>query len=345
MSAPGFSAALLRASHKGFAGLAATRMFEAAPEVVEAVGFDAWQAYLSRQVLALASAVEDQAPERFSAGIAWSRDAFAARASQVEGVVLALRCLESVLEESLPREANAEVRESFVRAHAELAGAARKPEGRKGALHPLAEQYLDALLAGDERRGVALLRGALEAGTITTATLIEAVLVPAQREMGLRWHRGAVNAGDEHFVTQVTRKVLALALALAPAARTTARKVVVAAVAGNAHDIGLFFVAAQFELDGWHTLFLGGDMPVEDLVSYVVQHEADLIALGATLEEQRARTAEAIRALRAARPGLRILVGGAAYDGRADLWGRSGADGYAASTSDAVSMGRELVRA
>ena len=68
MGAHAVTASLLRASARGFAGLAATRMFEEAPGLVEAAGFGAWQEYLSRQVLALASAVEDEAPELFSAG-------------------------------------------------------------------------------------------------------------------------------------------------------------------------------------------------------------------------------------------------------------------------------------
>ncbi len=346
MVGPGFTASLLRASHKGFAGLAAARMFEEAPELVESAGFDAWQSYLSRQLLALASAVEDQAPERFSAGVAWSRDAFVARAKHTESVALSLRCLEAVLAESLPLEAQAALPEHFLRARAELESAAtltRTQLDGSGPSHALVEAYLEALLAGDERRAMTSVREALDAGTLTVATLIDSVLVPAQRELGRRWHQGVLGAGEEHFVTQATRKVLALALALAPPARPRQRTVVVAAVAGNAHDLGLAFVAAHFELDGWRTLFLGGDTPVADLVSFVVRHQADLVALGATLEEQRTRTADAIRALRAARPALRILVGGAAYDGRSDLWSRSGADGYAASTLDAVKTALELV--
>lgn len=321
-------------------------MFERAPDVVESTGFPAWQDYLSRQVLALASAVEDEAPELFSAGVAWSRDAFAARAMPSDGLALALTCLESVLEESLPGEAWSPLGEYFRHARHELeSGVAAEPAppGPASLAGTLAQSYVDALVAGDEVRATSLVREALDEGRLTVQALVDSVLAPAQRELGRRWHVGAVGVGEEHYATQTTRKVLTLALSKAPRARPRERTVVVAAVAGDAHDLGLAFVAAHFELDGWRTLLLGADTPVADLVTFVLRHQPDLVALGATLDEQRVMTAEAIRALRAGRPGLRILVGGAAYAGRPELWRRSGADGHAADAAEAVRKGLGLV--
>jgi methanogenic corrinoid protein MtbC1 len=75
-----------------------------------------------------------------------------------------------------------------------------------------------------------------------------------------------------------------------------------------------------------------------------VQHfQADLVALGATLDEHRSAVARSIAALRAARPGQRVLVGGSAFAGSADLWRRAGADACAATPAEAVRLGAELV--
>ncbi len=343
-----FTASLLRASSKGFAGLVATQMFETEPSTVQTAGFDAWQAHANRQVLALASAVEDEAPELFSAAVAWSRDAFVGRRVSPDGLALSLKCLEGVLEESLPRHAWAILPEYFLRAREALedGGTHASPEvERVGALFDLSQRYLDTLVAGDEQRAVDLIREALDTDQLSVHALIDAVLVPAQRELGRRWHVGELSVSDEHLATQATRKVLALALAKAPRVRQRQRTVIVAALAGDTHDIALAFVAAHFELDGWRTLFLGADTPTDDLVSFVVRHQADLVALGATLDEQRAKIADTVRALREARPALRIVVGGAAYASRQDLWLRSGADAYAVDAAAAVKKGLELVGA
>lgn len=321
-------------------------MFAEAPGVVEVAGFDAWQAHANRQVLALASAVDDQSPEIFSSRLAWSRDAFAARQTSDDGLVLELNCLETVLEESLPRHAWEILPEYFRHAREALdLGHARASDGTEveSPRSQLAQRYLDALESGDEPRAVGLVQAALAAGELTVPDLIESVLVPVQRELGRRWHLGSLSVSDEHFGTQVTRRVLSLALARAPRARPRQRTVVIAALAGDAHDLALSFVAAHFDLDGWRTLYLGADTPIPDLVSFAARHRADLVALGATLDEQRVATAEAVRALREACPNVRVLVGGSAYTTRPDLWRRTGADDCASDGPEAVRKGLALV--
>jgi methanogenic corrinoid protein MtbC1 len=71
--------------------------------------------------------------------------------------------------------------------------------------------------------------------------------------------------------------------------------------------------------------------------------DADLVALSATLDEQRETAARTIEALRTARPGQRVIVGGSAFAKGTDLWKRVGADAYAASAEQAVKLGQQLV--
>jgi methanogenic corrinoid protein MtbC1 len=346
MSTAGFPAALLRASAEGFAGLAASRLMEGDPALASPGGFEAWRAHLRSQLGALAAAVEDEAPELFAAHVAWSRDAFAAREVPAAALVAALVRLGEVLEESLPSSAWAPLPAYFQRAKDELARrSAPQPSELPGtdAHGQLALDYVTAVVAGDERRAVALVLGALGAGRLSIRDALAAVLVPAQREIGRQWHQGVIGVAEEHFGSIVTRKALARVMALAPEVEPNGRTVVVASVAQDAHELGVQVVAAFFELDGWRSICLGANTPSEDLVQLVVRFEADLVALGATLDGQREITARTIEALRAARPGQRVLVGGAAFAGGAALWRRVGADAYASWAGEAVELGRQLV--
>ncbi len=348
MGGHAFTATLLRSSADAFAGLAAARLIEQQSAEAGSNGFDAWRAHLRQQVLTLAPAVEEEAPEQFAAGVAWSRDAFVARKLPADSVGLALGCLERVLEESMPAQAWAPLPEYFRQAREALAGEPRLAESALSGSDPhgkLAFQYLEALASGDERRAVELVLAPLEAGRLSVQDLIERVLTPAQRELGRRWHQGVGDVAEEHFATQVTRKVLARALATAPAARLRQRTAVIAAVSDDAHELGLAFVAAFFELDGWRALCLGADTPIEELAAFAARHEADVVALGASLTTHRPKTAQAVATLRAARPGVRVLVGGSAYAGRPELWKRSGADAYAARPSEAVALANRLTGA
>lgn len=341
-----FTAALLRASANGFAGLAATRLIEGHTALAAPAGFEAWRLHLRTQIGALAAAVEDGAPDRFASHARWSRDALAARDMPVAALSAANACLRDVLRESLPEGAWARLAVYLDGAGDEIA----RPQSPSVSDLPGASahgqralDYVNALVAGDEQRAVALILDALDAGQLSIKEVLAEVLVPAQRELGRLWHQGIINIADEHFGSLVTEKVLARAIARAPSRAPNGRTVVVAAVAKDAHDLGVKVVAAFFELDGWRSICLGSNTPIEDLVQFTVRYDANLVALGATLETQREMAKRTLEALRLARPGQRVLVGGAAFAGDPELWRRIGADGYADSADSAVDIARQLL--
>ena len=348
MESTQFTVSLLRASAEGFAGIAASRMFENGSAVDGAAqGFDAWKAQLRGQVMELAAAVEDGLPDRFCAHLAWSRDAFAARGLSADGLRAGLARLGEVLEESLTGEAWAPLPEFLDRAMTELA---RSPSASESELDAdeaggkLAEQYVTALLAGAGRRAIALVCAAIEAGELAADQVIESVLAPALREIGRRWHLGEVTVAEEHFASFTTTQALTRILAMAPPAESNGRTVLLTAVAGDPHEIGIRFASAFFELDGWASVCLGADTPAEDLAHMAARLDADLVCIGATLDRQRESVARTIQALRAARPGQRVLVGGSAFGGDAEVARRVGADASVKSAREAVRIARDLLR-
>ena len=91
-------------------------------------------------------------------------------------------------------------------------------------------------------------------------------------------------------------------------------------------------------------IFVGADVPMQDLPTMLAFFEADLLMLGATLGTQVPRVEQAIRSIRerCERP-VRVIVGGAAFDEAPDLWERIGGDGYAPSIVQALEVGARLV--
>lgn len=352
-----FTSSLLRTSAEGLAGLAASRLVETEPEVAGRGSFEAWRLHLENQILELAAAVEDAAPELFAAHASWSAEAFAARAFSPKATVVALSCLSQILEANLPAHAWAPLPVYFNRAQEECARRATRATGGAGGIAAtaaaaelsgkdadsrLALEYVSLLASGDERGAIALVLGAVEKRKITVPKALDAVLAPAMHEIGRRWHRDELGIAEEHFATTVTRKVLARLLLHAPTSEQNGRTVIVSSVEGDAHDMGVHFVSAFFELDGWKSICLGADTPVEEIVRLSTRFDADLVALGATIGTQRQAIARTIAALKATRPGRPVLVGGAAFEGGDDLWRRIGADARATSARDAVKLGREL---
>ena len=131
----------------------------------------------------------------------------------------------------------------------------------------------------------------------------------------------------------------------APRAEPNGKTVVAAALTGDDHDIGLRAVTDLLELDGWRAVFLGSDLPPEELVWAAAAYGADLVVLSATLEPHLREIARAIamleeRAAGGTRPA--ILVGGAPFQGRDEVWRTMGADATA-TARHVVDAARRLV--
>jgi methanogenic corrinoid protein MtbC1 len=326
----------------------AARLHEEAPAgaVQEAGDFASWKRHIEQHLYQLAAALADDLPEGFADQISWSRDAFSARGQSSAPLEALVAIARETLRGSLPPDTHAAIDACYDAAEAALGAEAGEDEGYLDPDAPggdLAVRYTAALRAGDEPAAQAVVLDALDAGLLTPQQAVHQVLVPALRELGREWHLNRLSIAEEHLATAVTQKLLARVLARNPLAEPNGKTVLLTAVAGNCHGFGIQIIAAEFELDGWRTLHLGTDMPAEDIADMAKHHGVDLVGIGATIDTQRHSVEACIRALRAARPEQKILVGGQAFEGARDAWKRCGADAFAGSAREAVLEGRRLV--
>jgi methanogenic corrinoid protein MtbC1 len=111
-------------------------------------------------------------------------------------------------------------------------------------------------------------------------------------------------------------------------------------VGGELHEVGLRILTDLLELEGWQTWYLGASVPPASAVQLCVERNADVLLVSATLPPHIAAVAEAIRLFKS-RPELsqaRVIVGGRAFRNAPELWRRIGADGYAASADEALTL-------
>lgn len=134
-------------------------------------------------------------------------------------------------------------------------------------------------------------------------------------DVGVAWQAGELPVWREHEATAVARTIVeACAPLLAErAAPPVGRTVVLATLSEEFHDLGLRMLADRFVLAGWTVHLLGASLPVEELIDAVDELGADTVALSASTHYHRLRLRRELDALLAARPGLQVWVGGAAF--------------------------------
>jgi methanogenic corrinoid protein MtbC1 len=345
-----FSADLLERSASGYAGYAAALMFERDPAMEEREGSGApaaWRSHLTQRVLDLAAALSAGEPKLFTGRVQWSRKAFRAQSRDDADIRRSIQALRDVLAERLPKPALDAPLACLDAALEVLAAPAEAPDATE--LDPqrptdrLALEYLQKILEGNAAEAVSLVSRAVSDGLSPQALYMQ-VLLPAQREVGRLWHAGELSVAEEHMVTAVTQRAMAVVISQAVPAPANGRTAVVAAVSGNVHDIGLRALADMYQLAGWRVIYAGSDVPMLDLPALLSFYLADLLMLGATLATHIPRIEQAIASIRerCERP-VRILVGGAAFDDAPEVWSRIGSDGYAAGIDEALAFGEQLV--
>lgn len=92
--------------------------------------------------------------------------------------------------------------------------------------------------------------------------------VPLLDHIGVLWQTNGVNPAQEHFITNLIYQKIALNIATVPKVKSDGKPVnILFLPEGEIHEIGLYFLTYCLKLSGERTIYLGRDIPAEDLDS------------------------------------------------------------------------------
>jgi methanogenic corrinoid protein MtbC1 len=174
----------------------------------------------------------------------------------------------------------------------------------------LARVYLDHALAGRDAEAVQTLMEALLSGSIGLVDLFERVIAPTAHRVGDLWHEAQISVADEHFVTQLNQKLIAIAGTLRPVPQSNAERVVLACPPDEQHDTRLRMVAELLTAHGYDANTLGASTPIPALLDYVEKNPPIAVGLSVASPLAIGSLADTVGALREANPTLPLFIGG-----------------------------------
>ena len=141
---------------------------------------------------------------------------------------------------------------------------------------------------------------------------LDEVLLPMLREVGERWHRGDATVAQEHFTSVFARgRLVGMLESLSDGGRR-GREVVCAGMPGEVHEMGLMSAAIHLAMRGWRVVYLGMDVPLDDLRGVVRSREPQLLCSSVMLRRPADECLEMARTLREMSPhGTLVVLGGA----------------------------------
>jgi MerR family transcriptional regulator, light-induced transcriptional regulator len=343
---------LLRQQQTVIAEELVRRQFAAQPDLARRYGAAGREKCLqdaNHHLAYLADAMNAGDPALFISYVGWVRVVLARRGVPMEDLAGYLELTRTVVGGKLDAAAGALAQEYL------SAGLARLPSVsadlpsclESGAPHgELARAYLGALLDGQRHLASRMILEAV-AADVPVKDIYQYVFQPAQYEVGRLWQLNEISVAQEHYCTAATQLIMSQLYPYVFASEKDGGTLVATCVAGDLHEIGIRMVADFFEMDGWNTFYLGANMPAQAVVDTVVQRQAQVLGISATISLHLRAVGELIQKVRltAACRDVKILVGGYPFLIAPGLWRTLGADGCGRSAQEAIVLAREFSRA
>jgi DNA-binding transcriptional MerR regulator/methylmalonyl-CoA mutase cobalamin-binding subunit len=118
----------------------------------------------------------------------------------------------------------------------------------------------------------------LQLGALGASVFCKQVALPLLREVGTRWEQGRASVASEHLLTAATRGLLGVALRGARRDREAPR-LVFTTPEGERHELGALIAAVTAAGEGAEVIYLGPELPVDEVVAACRTVGADAVGL------------------------------------------------------------------
>ena len=236
--------------------------------------------------------------------------------------------------------------ESFVAGYSEWkpgTGGAAAPGAGGGVAKGPVKDLREAVVKGAKDRIVAMIDEELAGGT-QPFTLVDDYLIPAITEVGDKYER------KEYFLPQLLLSAETMQTAFAhlkplleeDAATSAKRKIVMATVEGDIHDIGKNIVILMLENNGFEVIDLGKDVPARRIVDTAREKGASIIGLSALMTTTMVRMQDTVDLVKEEGLDAKVMIGGAVVS--QDYADAIGAHGYSADAVGCVKLAKRLLQ-
>jgi methanogenic corrinoid protein MtbC1 len=173
--------------------------------------------------------------------------------------------------------------------------------------------YLDSALEALEHLDKRQLERALAdaAVELSAPDVRRKVIIPLLNCIGDRWQEGTLRIVHEHLASAIVRAFMER-----PGNGSTlpgAPRLLITTPSGQRHELGALLAAVAAEEHGWDVIYLGPDLPAEEIAAAVRQLKPRAVALSVIYKNGNLQVQEEIRKLRRyVSEDIEIFVGGRA---------------------------------
>ena len=154
--------------------------------------------------------------------------------------------------------------------------------GSLEALNPLQEQYLSALVSGNQREIYALTDTFFNENLSIEKFYLD-IIQPVMYRIGRKWEIGEISVAHEHIASAIIARILSSFYKYVEIPEAVKGRILISSAPNEYHEAGAWITANMFEINGWEVQYLGANTPVKDVVSILRTFKPQILAISVTM--------------------------------------------------------------
>jgi methanogenic corrinoid protein MtbC1 len=203
----------------------------------------------------------------------------------------------------------------------------------------LIARYLKSLLNGDRNECRVVIEEVLRSGTPAHQVYMD-IIWPIMTEIDKLHRDDQIDSAQEACASRINRTIVNQLQNKLPRRAEKQKRVVIVTAESEQAELGGQMMNDLFESDGWETRFLGGTVGSDDIMTFIHGYVPDILLLYGYNGEDAPAVRGLIDTVRNvnAFPQMRIMLSGGVFSRAEGLWEEIGADLYAETATEAVTM-------
>ncbi|WP_064094244.1 cobalamin B12-binding domain-containing protein [Rossellomorea aquimaris] len=175
-------------------------------------------------------------------------------------------------------------------------------------MNQLVQTFTKSILTGDVHALLDFHSSSIQS-KMDEINFYEKVVKPSMYRIGELWEKNQITVADEHLAT-ATLKYLLASLYTPHVINETSPKALLFCIEGEEHSLGLEMAHEVFKTNDWNTRFLGSNVPIKDIVTFIQSWEPHTVAISIGMTTELPRLKECIQEIEKNHPKMNILIGG-----------------------------------
>ncbi|RZS95623.1 MerR family transcriptional regulator [Cecembia calidifontis] len=135
------------------------------------------------------------------------------------------------------------------------------------------------------------------------------IIYPFMSKIGVLWQTGAINPAQEHFISNLVRQKLIVAID-GQVSKSNGKKFILFLPEGELHEISILFAAFLIKNQGHKVIYLGQNTPSDDLLAVYKLHQPEYLVTVITTSPSAEYVQEYLEALADRFSATKIIVSG-----------------------------------